>query len=128
MVPDGDVEAPVEGAGGKKKRPRSRRVSVWMTDEEYALIKAKAEDAGLSLSGYFKAAGFRRKLVPLSDTKAISDILKVSGDIGRFGGLIKLWLSDKKQKDVSREDLQRILDEARELIANLRISAGKIVP
>lgn len=114
--------------GRRQGRPRGRCIPVWVTEEEYLAISGKANDSGQSLSGYLRAVGLRRKLNPVSDVQVMSDVLKVNADIGRLGGLIKLWLSDRKQMDVSRESLQKTLDEVRSLSSVLRDTAGRLLP
>jgi hypothetical protein len=38
-------------------RPRKNRIEVWCDNEEFALIKAKAENTGLSNSAYLRNLG-----------------------------------------------------------------------
>ncbi len=43
------------------------------------------------------------------DTQAISNLLKALADLGRLGGLLKLWLSERPGQGASTVDVRRLL-------------------
>lgn len=83
-------------AEGTKEKPQPRRrgkpIEVWVTDEEKAIITERAEEAGMSRSGYLRALGINTPVRSIVDLKAVADLAKVNGDLGRVAGLLKLWL------------------------------------
>ncbi|MBV4452485.1 MULTISPECIES: plasmid mobilization protein [Pseudomonas] len=84
--------------GTKEKAPARRRgrpIEVWVTDEEKAAIKERADEAGISRSGYLRALGLNTPIRTVVDLTAVADLAKVNGDLGRVAGLLKLWLAEK---------------------------------
>ena len=67
----------------------------YVTPEEYKSIKNSADLAGMSVSAYIKTVCLGREVQSLEDQTAIFELAKVSADLGRLGGLLKLALSEK---------------------------------
>ena len=85
-------------AGRVAKRPTRDRelpLKVFVTAEERRQITTKAREAGLSVSAYLRAAGMGKTLRSSFDHAAVAELVKVAGDQGRLGGLLKLWLVDR---------------------------------
>ncbi len=85
--------------GTKEKAPARRRgkpIEIWFTDEEGAAIREKAEETGMSRSGYLLALGLNTPIRSVVDLTAVADLAKVNGDLRLVAGLLKLWLSDKR--------------------------------
>lgn len=68
-------------------------ITLRMTQDEKERIDAKADACCLSRSAYIRQTALG--IVPRSklDHQAIHALAKLNGDIGRLGGLLKLWLS-----------------------------------
>lgn len=68
-------------SGDESPKPKARRrgkpIEVWVNDEEKALITARAEDAGLSRSGYLRAVGLNYPIRSVVDLFAVADLAKV---------------------------------------------------
>ena len=48
------------------------------------------------------------------ENKKIQELLQVNADLGRLGGLLKLWLSnDRKSAHFNKEEIVKTLDEIR---------------
>lgn len=85
--------------GTKRKTPPRRRgkpIEVWVTDEEKATITERAEEAGMSRSGYLRTLVLNTPIRSVVDLTAVADLAKVNGDLGRVAGLLKLWLTEKR--------------------------------
>ena len=91
-----------------KTRKESTPIKVWVTPEEKA---AKADAHSLSASSYLRRLGLAMPLQSTIDQRAILDLVKINADLGRFGGLIKMWLtSDADFESLSAQGLQRKLE------------------
>ena len=95
-------------------RPRSE-IKVFVTPEERAQIKALASSANLSLSAYLRAAGLNRDIRSVLDVKAVEEMAKVNGDLGRVAGILKLWLATKKGEGAHPREVEKMMKEFREL-------------
>jgi hypothetical protein len=55
------------------------------------------------------------------DAERVGDLLKACGDLGRLGGLLKLWLGEKPGQGASAEAMRHLLEQlqaAREAIVD----------
>ncbi|MFS0828521.1 plasmid mobilization protein [Pseudomonas phoenicis] len=116
--------------GTKRKVPPRRRgkpIEVWVTDEEKEAITERAEQAGMSRSGYLRALGLNSPIRSVVDLKAVADLAKVNGDLGRVAGLLKLWLAEKRGQGASPVEVERMMIEFRELQSCIRGKMSAIV-
>ena len=84
---------------------------MWVTPDERAEIAARAEQAGLSLSAYMRAAGLNHPVRSVLDLKAVADLGRVNGDLGRVAGLLKLWLAEKRGQGASPVDVEALMKD-----------------
>ena len=61
----------------------------------------------MSDSAYLRALGLDFPVKSTLDQEAIMELAKVNGDLGRLGGLLKLWLTN--QDRAINEDRVRLL-------------------
>lgn len=116
---------------GTKEKPTARRrgkpIEVWVTDEEKATISERANEAGMSRSGYLRALGLNSPIRSIVDLTAVADLAKVNGDLGRVAGLLKLWLAEKNGQGASSVEVERMMVEFRELQAGIREKMSAVV-
>lgn len=86
-----------------------------MTDVEKATITARAKEAGMARSAYLRALGLNTPVKSVVDLGAVSDLAKVSGDLGRVAGLLKLWVAEKRREGANAIDVEYIMVEFRRL-------------
>ena len=55
------------------------------------------------------------------DHAAIDSLIRVAGDQGRLGGLLKLWLAERPGEGASEIEVAALLDELVMLTAALRM-------
>lgn len=72
---------------------------VYVTKEEYQIIIAKAQSARLSVSEFAKRASLSRRIKSTIEADAVLELAKTNADLGRLGGLFKLWLSETERAD-----------------------------
>ncbi|OZI49408.1 conjugal transfer transcriptional regulator TraJ [Bordetella genomosp. 4] len=75
-----------------RKRRRHLRVPVF--PEEATVIEENAKRAGLSVARYLREVGQGYQVKGIMDYQYVRELVRVNGDLGRLGGLLKLWLSD----------------------------------
>jgi len=82
---------------GNTTRKNSTPIKVWVLPEEKGLIEENARAAGRSVSSYLRAVGTGYQLKSVLDHRAIEDLAKVNADLGRLGGLLKMWLANDEK-------------------------------
>jgi hypothetical protein len=78
-----------------RKNGRHLRVPVLPTEESE--IKANASKSGLSTAEYLRRLGLGYQIHGLIDKQHILDLSKINADLGRLGGLLKLWLTNDER-------------------------------
>lgn len=117
-------KAPKKARGG---RPRGRRIDVWVTPEEDADIADLAAQAGMSKSAYLRAVGLNQPVRSVLDLKAVADLAKVNGDLGRVAGLLKLWLAEKRGQGARPVDVEGMMKDFRQLQAQVLDLMGSVL-
>ena len=79
-------EAPKKGPHGGC--PRGQHIKVWVNNDEKAELADRAAQAGLSLSAYMKVAGLNAPIRARSDLSAVTDLVRVNGDLGRVAEVV----------------------------------------
>jgi len=78
----------------KKTRKGSTPIKVYCLPEERDLIEANARAAGMSLSAFLLTVGQGYKITGIVDFEQVREMARINGDLGRLGGLLKLWLTN----------------------------------
>ena len=78
-------------------RKGSPPIKVYCLPEERRQIEANANAAGLSLSTYLLNVGIGYQIRGIVDHKQVEELARINGDLGRLGGLLKLWLTDDER-------------------------------
>jgi hypothetical protein len=71
-----------------------RRIGLTLHAIEAEAIEALARSVGMSVAAYLRAVGTGYQPRAVVDRDRIDAMLKINGDLGRLGGLLKLWLGD----------------------------------
>lgn len=77
-------------------------IRVVASEAERAAIKAGADKAGLSLSAFLRNVGCGYPVRSVIDQKQVAELSKINADLGRLGGLLKLWLASDPRVDQRR--------------------------
>ncbi|CAM8819228.1 conjugal transfer protein TraJ [Burkholderia ubonensis] len=78
-------------------RKRGLHLRVPVLPDEEAAIRSNAAKAGLSVAAYLRNVALGYEIRSILDYKYIADLAKVNADLGRLGGLLKLWLTNDKR-------------------------------
>lgn len=81
----------------KPTRKGSPPIKVYCLPEERRQIESNANAAGLSLSTYLLHVGIGYQIRGIIDHKQVEELARINGDLGRLGGLLKLWLTDDER-------------------------------
>ncbi len=111
----GEKQKTVNRNKGAKRTKRDKRLRVPVLPEEEIMIKAKANEAGLTIAEYLRNLGMGYSVPSVIDNRQVDALLKINADLGRLGGLIKLWLTnDRRTKYIGKSQLHMTLDTIRE--------------
>ncbi|MGZ8913901.1 MAG: conjugal transfer transcriptional regulator TraJ [Methylobacter sp.] len=78
----------------KKTRKSTSPIKVYCLPEEREQIEVNARAAGMSLSSFLMTVGQGYKITGIVDYEQVRELARINGDLGRMGGLLKLWLTD----------------------------------
>jgi len=102
---------------GAPRRERTLRFRV--TADEAQEIEGRAVSAGLTISDYLRAAAANHPIRSVYDLRAVVDLGRVNGDLGRVAGLLKLWLGEKRGQGAQPIDVEKMMADFRRLQAEL---------
>lgn len=105
---------------------RSRIIRLRATEDEYSRIAERARQAGLTLSAFIRAAAVDHPVRSMLDLEAVGELVKVAGNLGRVGGLLKLYLQEVHDKS-QREEITTLIGEIRSLQREIHVIAGRVV-
>lgn len=79
-------------------RPPTRKgctpIYVYCLPNEKVKIEELAKSSGHSSSSYLRLVGQGYVLRSVVDFERVQELARINGDLGRLGGLLKLWLTD----------------------------------
>ncbi len=85
---------------GKENSRKTQVFSVRVSDEDAFLIKEKAKGFGMTISQVMRLTVLDKPIKSVIDQTAILKLSYLNADLGRLGGLLKLWLTkDEFPKD-----------------------------
>ena len=91
---------------------RTLHLRVPVTPSEKARIQWGARSTNLSIASYLRHLGTGRPPRAAEDRARIQQLLSMNGNLGRFGGLLKLWLTNASKLDLfSRINVLALLQE-----------------
>ena len=90
-------------------RRRAHHLRVPVFPQERQAIEEKARNSGLSVAAYLREVGMGYQVSSITDYKHVHELVRVNGDLGRMGGLLKLWLTDDVKASMLGEESIRAL-------------------
>ena len=93
--------------------------------DEAQEIRRNAMSAGKTVAAYLRAVGLGYPVHDILDKHRVEELLRINGDLGRLGGLLKLWLTNDERTAAFGESsiralLSKIEDTQSELLAVVR--------
>jgi hypothetical protein len=114
----------------KKTRTRkgSTPIKVYCLPEERGIIETNAQMAGLSTSSYLLRVGQGYQVKGIMDYEGVRELVRVNGDLGRLGGLLKMWLTNEERLIGIREStIRELLEKIDETQTEMRLIMKSIV-
>lgn len=107
---------------GSENRKKSARITIRLSPEEKDMIAALAGDCDLSPSSYLRQLGLAYQPKSTIDKQAFDRLAKLNADLGRIGGLLKMWLSSHEKNNYGKQlrvpDMVKTLDKLQKEIAD----------
>ncbi|HAU1397623.1 TPA: conjugal transfer transcriptional regulator TraJ [Legionella pneumophila] len=95
----------------KPSRKYARRLRIPVLPEEEQIIKDNAAHAGLATAVYLRRLALGFKLTSSVDKQHIIELSKINADLGRLGGLLKLWLTnDERLAHIEPKTINLVLE------------------
>ena len=117
----------------KHKRSESRKrqahIMIRVSEEEKVRIRQKAAMAGYPhrTGTYIRKAVLNYPLHSLVDQYAVDQLLQAKADLGRLGGLFKLWLTENEDFKVSAKIGERSYEDVEQLVKELEANAKELI-
>ena len=110
---------------GSETRKRQKKIFVRVSEDELGEITRNASAHDLSNPAYLRLLGLGDRPKSTLDSQHILTLAKINGDMGRLGGLLKLWLAEKEGHAKSL-DIPKLVTELKELKASLEKQVSKL--
>lgn len=81
----------------KQTRKHVKRLRVPVYPEEEREIKSNAAKAGLTTAVYLRRLALGYEIRGIIDQQKVLELTKINADLGRLGGLLKLWLTNDER-------------------------------
>ncbi|GIU52773.1 conjugal transfer relaxosome component TraJ [Shewanella sairae] len=112
----------------KITRKTQAPIKVYCLPEEKERIAANAAQAGKSSSAFLLAVGQGYEITGVVDAEQVRDMARINGDLGRMGGLLKLWLTDDKRTvGFKKSTLIYLLQRIEANQAELALTMSKVI-
>lgn len=111
---------------------KMKTITIKVNKYEFETITDKAKSHGLNTSTYLRNLSMNYPVKSMVDRQAISALLKTNGNLGKLGGLFKLWLSknaeDKESFSDQRtyENIDALVDEIEVFMRVIRADVMKL--
>lgn len=81
---------------GSQTRVRKKAIYVWVKEDEKEQIESNAKACNKSASSFLRDLGMGYVPKSMIDHDAVGDLMQLNGDLGRLGGLLKMWLTNEE--------------------------------
>ncbi|NDV24887.1 conjugal transfer protein TraJ [Desulfovibrio sp. JC022] len=95
---------------------KKKVIKTYVSEEEYQHICVTAEQCSLSLSAFTKAVCLDYEIRSSTDQQTRRELLKLNGDQGRLGGLLKMLILDDDDNRKAAEKLLREIGQTQKKI------------
>ncbi|UWZ79386.1 hypothetical protein L9S41_17140 [Geoalkalibacter halelectricus] len=109
---------------GSETRVRNCRLTLRFSEDELARATEMANQCDLGLSTYLREVGLGYEPKSTIDSQAVAQLAHLHGDLGRVGGLLKMWLSDNSKSGYGRSlNIPELVDR----LLSLQQEIGEVV-
>lgn len=87
-----------------------KHLRVPVLPDEESEIKRLAAAANKTVAEYLRNVGLGYEVRGILDNRRVEDMLRINGDLGRLGGLLKLWLTnDERTREFGESTIRALL-------------------
>ena len=109
-------------------RKNSTPIKVYCLPVEKAQIQENAEASGLSVASFIRKVAMGYQVESMVDIEQVVELSRVNADLGRLGGLLKLWLAnDPRTVDFSPSLIKTLLAKIESTRQELRNIMDRIL-
>ncbi|EPT9991437.1 conjugal transfer transcriptional regulator TraJ [Escherichia coli] len=109
-------------------RKNSTPIKVYCLPDEKAQIQENAEASGLSVASFIRKVAMGYQVESIVDIDQVVELSRVNADLGRLGGLLKLWLAnDPRTVDFSPSLIKPLLAKIESTRQELRNIMDRIL-
>jgi len=102
-------------------------MKVYVTPEEYRQVIDQADRHGLTVSAFARQVCLGQPLPARDHQQTRRELARINADLGRLGGLFKLWLGDERRAAPElTSQVRRLLREIEGRQRELRAVVGRI--
>ena len=103
--PSESPTSPIPYKRRSERRVRTQLLQVRLTASERNDVRIRAGMCGVSTASFVRAVALGEKLKVVADQRAVLELIRLRADMGRLGGLLKLWLTNEERFDKERGEL-----------------------
>ena len=111
---------------GTETRKRTKHILVRVSPEEKKLLEEGADRCDLSVPAWLRKLGLGHRPASHVDIQAVEKIAQLHGDLGRVGGLLKMWLSDRNAEQARQLDVPDLLIQLHELQKDMKAKVKEL--
>lgn len=91
---------------------KHKHLRVPVLPEEEAEIARNAKAANLPVAVFLRTIGQGYEARSILDNRRVEELLRINGDLGRLGGLLKLWLTnDERTAEFGEATIRAVLSK-----------------
>ena len=116
-----DVES--KAMGTQRRRRDATPIYVRVSAAEKAQLQAIAEACSCSVPALLRHTALGHPVKSTLDHQAVTELSRLRGDLGRMGGLLKLWLTQDErwvERGTQKVEIRELIDQLQDLQAQLR--------
>ena len=104
----------------RKPTRKHRHLRVPVLPEEEATIEQLAASSGLPVAAYLRNVGLGYPVRSILDHTRVEELARINGDLGRLGGLLKLWLTnDARAAQFGESTIRAVLSKIEDTQARM---------
>lgn len=106
---------------GSETRKKSKVISVRCSLDEFERIEQNASKTSLPTSTFLRQLALGYEPKSTVDQQAIHRLALLNGDLGRVGGLLRMWLSNEERAGFAKTlDVKGLVADLRSLLTAIK--------
>jgi len=110
-----------------EKRKRDLQIKVRVDASEKALLQNRAKSCGVSAASYLRDLALAYPLTSVVDQHALDELIKARADLGRLGGLFKLWLTKNEDCKQTAKLGERSYEDVAQLVEKIEAQQARLL-